>query len=443
MNWRPISSARWWMASLLAILSFAAIAPSTLSAQAVERTAIRIDDPPVSGSLLSIDGELNISLRQGDRAIVTSSLDLVRWGERRDRLPTSLVVLNDQSELVADVLRLEANQLLLGDSAGLDRSFWEQTLLEKRDVRAIFFRLPLERSTRAQLRKQATNHSAPSDLILLSGGESIAGTVIKLPNLTAEASQTPASDVVQVQLTADARQIDIPASKVLAIVFASRGKLPVTDVVEEKKTAWISLIDGSLLNVRSIENRDGKLNFTLVSGATLSTAGSRSEQVEPTPYSLVEMIESDSPRISYLSDQKPILARHIPLLTTVWPTLFNLNAMGQPLRAQGTLFRKGIGVHSASSVVYEIDRSWKKFEAELALDDSTDGRGSVIFKVLLAGEDGKFQPAFESKIIRGGEAPTPISIPLGNKLRIALIVDFSDEGDTRDLANWLSARLVK
>jgi hypothetical protein len=45
-------------------------------------------------------------------------------------------------------------------------------------------------------------------------------------------------------------------------------------------------------------------------------------------------------------------------------------------------------------------------------------------------------------VVRGGDAPTHISVELGDATAIALLVDFADRGDERDLANWLNPRLV-
>ena len=67
----------------------------------------------------------------------------------------------------------------------------------------------------------------------------------------------------------------------------------------------------------------------------------------------------------------------------------------------------------------------------------------MIFKVLLQDGAGQWSPAYESPIIRGADAPTPVSIDLKGAARLALIVEFADRGDELDHANWLNARLIK
>jgi hypothetical protein len=112
-------------------------------------------------------------------------------------------------------------------------------------------------------------------------------------------------------------------------------------------------------------------------------------------------------------------------------------------------------MHSASRVAYDVT-GYHTFAAELALDDAAGTSGSVIYKVLIAGTadpraatgatsalEAQWTLAYESPIVRGDDAPIPISIPLRGASRLALLVEFADRGDTLDHANWLNARLVK
>ena len=97
---------------------------------------------------------------------------------------------------------------------------------------------------------------------------------------------------------------------------------------------------------------------------------------------------------------------------------------------------------STSRVAYDV-AGYRKFEAELALDEAAELQGSAIFRVLLESAPGEWKPAYESPVIRGGDSPLPVSIDLKGASRLALIVDFADRGDECDWANWLQARLTK
>jgi hypothetical protein len=80
----------------------------------------------------------------------------------------------------------------------------------------------------------------------------------------------------------------------------------------------------------------------------------------------------------------------------------------------------------------------RRFEAELGIDDSTGGRGSVQFRVLVDGRE-----KFASPIVRGGDAPLPISVDVTDAQKLELVVDYADRAEVLDHANWLNARLIQ
>jgi len=93
-------------------------------------------------------------------------------------------------------------------------------------------------------------------------------------------------------------------------------------------------------------------------------------------------------------------------------------------------------------LAYDVT-GFRKFQAELAIDETAGLKGSVVFKVLLEGASGQWRTAYESPVLRGGDLPVAVSIDLKDASRIALLVDFADRGDECDYADWLQARLVR
>jgi hypothetical protein len=83
-------------------------------------------------------------------------------------------------------------------------------------------------------------------------------------------------------------------------------------------------------------------------------------------------------------------------------------------------------------------RAATRFEAHVGIDDSTGRRGSVIFRVLVDGQE-----RFTSPILRGGDAPVPVSVDVRGAKKLELIVDYADRGDVLDHADWLDARLTQ
>jgi hypothetical protein len=103
---------------------------------------------------------------------------------------------------------------------------------------------------------------------------------------------------------------------------------------------------------------------------------------------------------------------------------------------------KGIGMHSASRLTYRLEGNYRRFDAAAAIDDSTDGRGSVTFGVYVL-RDEKWQEAYQSSIVRGGDAPVPVSVDVSGAAGLTLTVDYADRGDELDRVVWLDARLIK
>lgn len=98
-------------------------------------------------------------------------------------------------------------------------------------------------------------------------------------------------------------------------------------------------------------------------------------------------------------------------------------------------------MHSAARAVYRVPEGVSKFAAAVALDDSAGKSGSVVFRVYRVTAGGAEQ-AFESEVVRGGEAPLPVEVSLDGAAAVVLVVDYADYGDQQDHANWLDARFV-
>ena len=111
--------------------------------------------------------------------------------------------------------------------------------------------------------------------------------------------------------------------------------------------------------------------------------------------------------IVYLSDLPVAGYRHVPFLDTPWPYELDRSTAGSHLRAGGVMYPKGIGMHSASRLSWNLDRPYEKFEAEVAIDDEASGGGSVTFRVFVDRHEKLATP-----MVRGGEPPLPISVDL-------------------------------
>jgi hypothetical protein len=143
-------------------------------------------------------------------------------------------------------------------------------------------------------------------------------------------------------------------------------------------------------------------------------------------------------RFQFLSDLRPVEARQTPYLDAPRPHRVNGSVAGGPLRLGGTRFSRGLGVHARSDLTYELASGYKTFAAIIGVDAAVGGAGSVFFRVL--GDD---RVLFESPILRGGDAPLAIRVDVRGVLLLRLIVDYADNGDLADHADWANAHLLR
>jgi hypothetical protein len=269
-----------------------------------------------------------------------------------------------------------------------------------------------------------------------------------------------ANDVAK--LDAEVGRVEIPTDRILAIIFnPALTRQPPGDCPDfcgrrpqewdcPPLRAWAGFRDGSCLLATELILREASLRIT-ADGQTWNA-----------PADSLAFLQPLGGRAVYLSDLKPAEYHQTPFLDLSWPHHADRNVTGGRLRCGGRLFLKGLGVHSKAQLVYDLtgvrdQRSGVRgqkgpplplgeglgvrathFCAEIGIDDSTAGQGSVQFRVLIDGQE-----KFASKTIRGGDPPMPISVELTGAKRLELLVDYADHADILDHADWLNARLIR
>jgi hypothetical protein len=193
--------------------------------------------------------------------------------------------------------------------------------------------------------------------------------------------------------------------------------------------ALLTLEDGSQLTVGALKLEEGmELRCRATFGADLLISLEK-----------VISLQFLSGQVTYLSDLDPVEFHSTPYLTRTWPLRKNQNTVGGPLRLGGREYPRGLGMHSQGLATYDLKSEYASFQATIGIDAAAEGRGSVIFRVL-ADE----KPVFTSEIIRGQTAPVRIGpLSMQNVKRLSLAVDFADEGDILDYADWCDALLIR
>ena len=422
------------------LLAVVCLASPTRGFAQDEPRAFPPDEPTFPARLAGIDREWNLSFRAGGKVRVVAAKEIAYWGRYRDVETGPQVMLVDGGVIRADVLAMEEGQLILGDASGLARGQWEESSVRREAVRAVLFQPPTAADERDRLLLSLQNDRGMDDRLLLSGGEVVAGTLTAVPRVGRLAAETVplGAETFELLRRGSAQPLAIPAAKVVAVSFGSVARPPPPTGM----SAWLGLSDGSCLHAISISVKSGMVTIALAAVGELHAKLSGQGDKENGFWDSVSYIEPVGPRIQWLSDREAIGYKSIPFLSVQRPFVKNQSVLGTRLRAARAVFRQGLGTPSASRLAYDV-AGFRRFQAELAIDETAGLKGSVVFKVLLAGASSEWQTAYESPILRGGESPVAISIDLKGASRMALLVDFADRGDECDYADWLQARLVR
>ena len=156
------------------------------------------------------------------------------------------------------------------------------------------------------------------------------------------------------------------------------------------------------------------------------------------PVGSVSRLEVKNGRLVYLSDLTPVEVVQTPYLDRAYPHRIDRSNGGRPLRLGPKTYRRGLGVHSYSALTFTLGGGFELFTTTMGIDNEVGDQGSVIFRIF---GDGKL--LHETPILRGGDPPRVISLPVKGVLLLRLEVDYGDGGDAADHADWADARVLR
>jgi hypothetical protein len=367
-------------------------------------TVVPADGQPWSAQLTAADARWQLVFTAGGRERHVPAAELVRWGDFAEPDRGPIVVLADGGLLAAEATGIDKENL------AAESDLLGAVKIPLESLAGVLFHPPADRPRRERLLGRIARAAGRSDRLILDNGDEITGMVDSLENDT-------------LHITADVGRLDVATRRIVALVFSPAVKRARPGAGFR---AWVGLSDGSRLLAGKILLAGDSLELS-AAGQTWKTAAKELVALQPL-----------GSRAAYLSDMKPSEYRYVPYLNLPWPYHDDRNVTDGLLRCGGRLFVKGLGVHSAARLTYALDQPYRRFQAELGIDDSTAGRGSVLFRVFVDGRQ-----RYASGPVRGGAAPLPVSIDLAGAKRLDLVVDYGERGDVLDHADWLDARLIK
>jgi len=227
-------------------------------------------------------------------------------------------------------------------------------------------------------------------------------------------------------ITLSGKAIPVDLAKVKALALAPRAQ-PEETTPPAGLLLAIDLGGGERLSGRWVRLTEDLLTIRMAWGDTIDI-----------PVASISRLEVKNGRLIFLSDVQPSEARHVPYLDGAFPHRADRAVSGKPLKLGGKVYARGIGVHSRSELTYTLDGSYKTFAAVVGIDDAVAGAGSAVFRVF--GDD---KLLFESKPLRGGGPPVAVKVEMKGVLLLRLEVDYADNGDIGDHADWGDAQLLR
>jgi hypothetical protein len=366
------------------------------------------DGQNVPGRFKAADRQWQLTFVSESGSRTVAATGLLQWGDPIEPGSKPLVVLADGGLLAAELIEANPKQITV------ESDFFGQVRLPAALVAGVVLRGSADPIRQDELIDRMLAATS-TDRLLLANGDEVSGTL-----------QAVREGAVQWQ--ADVGPLRVETARITALVLSAGHP---HDVPPPAFRVWVGLRDGSRLQAHRLELDPSQLQITLGEQVLLQTAEKN----------IVTWLQPLGGQAVYLSDLPPAGYRHIPYLALKWPYRTDRNVTGSRLRCKGRLYLKGLGLHSAARLTYLLAEPYRRFEAELAIDDVTAGGGSVRFRVFV---DGQFdRPRYVSEVIRGGQPPVPVSIDIRGATRLDLVVDYADRADVLDHADWLDARVVK
>jgi hypothetical protein len=149
-------------------------------------------------------------------------------------------------------------------------------------------------------------------------------------------------------------------------------------------------------------------------------------------------VELASDRVTHLSALAPSEKIEEGFFDQTYPHRTNQAVSGNPMKLDGKTYRSGLGLHSFSQLSWDLAGEYRKFVANVGIDDVVRPRGDVTLEILV---DGK---VVEKMAVKGSEQARIVRVDLAGAKTLMIRVDYgSDQLDAADHLNLANARLIK
>jgi hypothetical protein len=288
-------------------------------------------------------------------------------------------------------------------------------------VALIWLTAPASADSAETYRRELLSQTRKRDVVVLRNGDVLEGLLNKLEG-----------DRLEIEVDRKPVTVKLPQAAVVA---------PSTELAEKPKPKGVQarLVLGG-------DDAAAGARLTLVEassdGRTLTGKTAWGAAVKA-PLARVAALDLTHGRALYLSELQPARYEFTPFLGETgprWPLGRDGTPDGRDLRLGGSVYDRGLGMHTQSRATYDLPAGCRRFEALVGLDDRRGRRGAVKVQVLV---DGKAADLGLDGELTAATGPRAVSVPLTGARTLTLVVDFGARGDVQGVVDWADARLVK
>ncbi len=140
----------------------------------------------------------------------------------------------------------------------------------------------------------------------------------------------------------------------------------------------------------------------------------------------------------WLGSRKPSDYHSTPYFSTAWPYRIGTNVVGGPLRLRGQTYQRGIGLHAACRIEWDLGGRFERFTALAGIDDSG---GPLADADLIVRVDGRSVERIEG--LRLADAPKSIDLSVRDAKTLTVEIEFGLRGDVQDRVDLVNAALIR
>jgi hypothetical protein len=373
---------------------------------------------PNIGTLSSFEESFAVSLSQPSANIKAGQLlDLIRAEVRSPKWPGS-----------AQLVLANGDRLPLVATLGGDATTTKFTVMLAKEGTSQSISLPLtaiagvwfsDVSTDDLLSRPWFDVSKKLDALRLRNGDVLRGTFERFSDTGAVLFQTTGEKV--------AKSFEVANLQALAIE-------PSLTRVRKPKTAYskVVLMNGARMSVTGLSLKAKMWQGTLLTGAKVTF-----------PLEELYRLDVELGLAVSLTELKPKATKFETYGGLSWPVQTNRNSKGECLALKTSLgeemFDTGLGLHSKTTMTYDLSGKYTRFEALLGLDANTGQKGHVEVSFLLDGVAQKWNDNKELSYFGGVK---PVFLDVTKARELTLIVDYGQRGDIQDDVNIVHPKLI-